>query len=1043
LKLSEFIKVSPRYSRSVNLERDVGNASSLTGYILSDRNCDNTKQIIEQVFQWDSPRAWTITGLYGTGKSAFANFLLGLLGSTDSSHHRRALAIFKHHKDYDQQLFRRLRLQIRRQGLIRSVATASAESLSNTIIRALYRGALEFWAGVPGAKPAVLKSLTEAATSVTDGVRISPVKTLEYTKALAAASKSGLIVLVDELGKNLEHAVSNQSDEDLFLLQQLAELPSSNSDPIVCVVGVLHQSFSEYAHQLTVTQQREWAKIQGRFEDIPFRESPLQLTKLIGQALISSAPLKTGKRIKRYSSRWAAKELFRNNATLSIDEIASLYPLHPIAAAVLPQLAERFAQNDRSVFTFLSSHEPYSFGRYLESQSLGQNLLPTLKLHNLYNYFIESLGLGMAHHTMFQRWAEIQSAVADAERYGSEFQNLLKTIGILNLVSTAGDLRASKDLVLKSMVDQPDEITEGRWRRILDELLEKSLAVYRIQVDELRIWQGSDFDISQAVRIAENSLTHSTAELLNNYFSQSPLIAARHSYQTGTLRFFERHFLDRETLRDLKNVKEVNGDGLLFYWTDKKEPAGSLEIFGNLTSGKPVLIIQPEDCHSLRDAVKEFAALHQVTEISPEVRTDGVARKELKHRLRIARDIVERVLQQSFHLQSTKICLVDSNLSIHKIEGKSLSFICSDILDEVYHAGPILLNELINRKSLTSQAAKARRELFEHMIEFEGQPKLGIKGYGPERSMLESVLVQTGIYRQRGGKWTFGPPLRNSGVLEVWNAVEKFCLGSRKTPENVQQLYTMLQGPPFGVRSELIPVFLVAALLTHAEDVVMYYQGSFIPVLSAANLELLVKHPYRFSIMYFKIAGARKKLFARLKSILNIGRDPKSSGVRNVSLLGVLKPLMRFVRSLPEYTIHTKNLDVIAMSIRDALLNGRHPDKLVFDDLPLACGLPPIQADEDSNQTIEEFNHRFTEALRILDTTYDQLLIRNASVLGVAFSIDGDIARLREHLKVKSSYLLAVAVEPKLRRFLLAVTDDSFDDQSWLESVCMVISDTM
>ena len=38
------------------------------------------------------------------------------------------------------------------------------------------------------------------------------------------------------------------------------------------------------------------------------------------------------------------------------------------------------------------------------------------------------------------------------------------------------------------------------------------------------------------------------------------------------------------------------------------------------------------------------------------------------------------------------------------------------------------------------------------MIQYEGQAKLAIEGYGPERSILESVFLSTGIYRQRNGR---------------------------------------------------------------------------------------------------------------------------------------------------------------------------------------------------------------------------------------------------------------------------------------------------
>jgi hypothetical protein len=43
----------------------------------------------------------------------------------------------------------------------------------------------------------------------------------------------------------------------------------------------------------------------------------------------------------------------------------------------------------------------------------------------------------------------------------------------------------------------------------------------------------------------------------------------------------------------------------------------------------------------------------------------------------------------------------------------------SDICDRVYYRSPILWNELINRRDLTFQGAKARRELIQAMLEHQ------------------------------------------------------------------------------------------------------------------------------------------------------------------------------------------------------------------------------------------------------------------------------------------------------------------------------------
>lgn len=81
MRLSEMIYVNRRYNRSINLERDIGDPDSLEGYIPTERAVSALHRILRDVgTQRKRARAWTLTGVYGTGKSAFAHFLTALLG---------------------------------------------------------------------------------------------------------------------------------------------------------------------------------------------------------------------------------------------------------------------------------------------------------------------------------------------------------------------------------------------------------------------------------------------------------------------------------------------------------------------------------------------------------------------------------------------------------------------------------------------------------------------------------------------------------------------------------------------------------------------------------------------------------------------------------------------------------------------------------------------------------------------------------------------------------------------------------------------------
>ncbi len=67
----------------------------------------------------------------------------------------------------------------------------------------------------------------------------------------ALASKySGLLVVVDELGKFLEYEARHYGANDIFLLQALAEHALTNHAVKLSLVVMLHQAFEQYARGL-------------------------------------------------------------------------------------------------------------------------------------------------------------------------------------------------------------------------------------------------------------------------------------------------------------------------------------------------------------------------------------------------------------------------------------------------------------------------------------------------------------------------------------------------------------------------------------------------------------------------------------------------------------------------------------------------------------------------------------------------------------------------------------------------------------------------
>ncbi|MEM9539117.1 MAG: hypothetical protein AAGA60_06350 [Cyanobacteria bacterium P01_E01_bin.42] len=1035
-KLASYFRLHRRYYRSVNLERDLDKSDAVQGYILTERSGATLQRILSALTRVNSHRAWTLTGSYGTGKSAFAHYLASLCRPAKSEVRQEAFKIASGSFGENSEEIEAI-ANLPDRGLFLAVATGRSEPLSWTIARALAEEGERFW--YKKRKPDLLMKLNEWRFDAEEGnCQVSDRELLKAIQEVGKAAKTHVLLMIDELGKNLEFAAYNKGVSDLYLLQEIAELPPKGEERVY-FLGLLHQSFGGYGDRLVGNEQSEWTKVQGRFEDIPFQDSSSQMTRLIGRAIDRDGASPILCAVGNFAREWYAT--LRD--ILSEKEIPALlleetYPLHPLAALILPLLCERYAQNDRSLFTFLTSNEPYGFNEFLQETRIKQDVLPTLKLHQIYDYFIETV-TGLTSRLNLQRWVEIQGLIQDARDRAPETLALLKTIGIFNLVTLTASYRATPRLVALALCDTPNEEEQKYWQDAIVDLQKKGLITYRRQLDELRIWEGSDFNVEAAIHELIEKERASLADLFSHVYPLKPLVAQRHYNVTGTLRYFERRYADSSIALETLTCSVPSHDGLILYWLDRQ----SLDRVPSQTvDGKPLIVIKIAQLDELRVRGREFQALEKIRQ-SPELQNDGVARREVKYRLVEGKRRLDETCTQSLGwLTGENRCwIAGEEVKIRRereFQGQ-LSALC----DRIYHQGIILDNELINRRELTSQGAKARRELIEAAIERSARENLGLTGYGPEVAIYHSVLKTTEIHRQEEGEWGFYPPLEDAGVRTVWQAIEDFCLEAKDAQKSLDRLEERLAKPPFGVKQGAIPILLAAVLLYRIDDVGVYRDGTFIPVLGAEHFELLLKNPARFSVKYFEILGLRSQVFKELESIFRSPKIKIDKTIRNASLLAVAKPLFSFVNKLPKYTLSTQQLSKEARQVLKVLQVAREPDELLFVALPNACGLSAMRSKEESEEDIAAaklYRKKLIQCLHEIQTAYDRLLSNCHKRFYEAFGIRRKEEKLRDDLASRGSVLVGRCIEPLLKQFVDAAVDEKKNDREWLERLVEIVA---
>ena len=1020
------------YGRAVSLDAVADYPRVVSRYLVTSGAVDALTVILKALGHPAVTHAWSITGPYGTGKSAFAVFLASLLGrKTDEAYSMAAARLGEVAPSLTDSLTSaRADGQVGAQGSVLAVATAQREPTLDTLKRGLANGVRRAHSqrGRRGRGLDIDPLIIERATPLDFVAMVEQVTTYRP-----------VFFVVDEFGKNLEYAAEEPSAGDLYVLQRLAELLSSGPTNRGGLVTLQHMAFADYVSGLTKSQRQEWAKVQGRFQDIPFLESSSQVLDIVCRVLSTRSHLQASE-LDRWSrdaaSAYSSLDLSRALRTTA-SQLAEAFPLHPLTLAVLPELVARYGQHNRTLFTFLSADERHSLPRFERDHPNSGSAIRLLGLDTVYDYFISDRVLSGYRTDSSGRLAEIASVVADARTLDPVELKCLKTIALLNSVAAGGPLRASPAILEFALTDARGA-KQPAVPAVLQSLSSKGLITFRGFADEYRVWRGSSYDIQAAIESTKTPLRG--AELLgvlDARYRPRPLVANRHSQRTGTLRYFQPRYSAAASVRDVTEAT-TTGDGVVVYAVGELDDEHPWPT--RTSDGRPVVVAWSPDAIELGESLSDALALERLLSASTSEELDPVAIREMRERLAVLQERVDTRLRAAWDPARSDVRWT-AGTQKHSSEGRrGISRLLSDLCDGCYTQGLTLNNEMLNRDELTSQGAKARRVLMQAMVTAEDECTLGIGGFGPERAMYESVVRATGMHSQRDGKWTLGPPGADSGLLSVWDAIDNFMMSERNSPAPLSELYALLANPPFGMRQGPMPVLALAVLIHRADEVAVYQDGTFEAALSPETVERLLKAPTRFAVSAVLSSQQRVEVVARLREALGASHEPKYG--RNRSALSLLRILVSRVRDLPDFSRRTKTVSPTAQDVRAVITQSRDIQDLIFVQLPAACGVPPFTAalevlDDDA---VNEYSQRLSASLDELSSAYPNLtasmLEQVRSGLGAPHSINS----LREELRERATRVKNAGAVGRLLVLANALSTRHSSDQAWIEAIGMTVT---
>ena len=937
MMLSDTVSVARRFQRSIKLDADIGSPGALAGFVChgSGRAALET---MSKLMVENRQHAFTWTGPYGGGKSSLA-LALSLAVGANPEFRSAARAALGGVEQFDDAF------DTTREGwLVVPVIGRRADPVAD--IREALADAV---ASAPGRARTKRRRTDQTGRDVIE----------RLVSEAEGRPNDGVLLIIDEMGKFLEGAVSDRADIHFF--QELAEAAGRVQGRLI-VLGILHQSFDQYAARLGKETRDDWAKIQGRFIDIPVVAAIDEVIDLVGQAIETSE----GHESSRKTSARVA-DAIRKRRPGSPEDLAfrldACWPLHPVTAALLgPMSRRRFGQNERSVFGFLGSNEPEGFQEFLRNASAGT--AGSYDPSRLWDYLRINLEPAILASPDGHRWSQGAEAVERTVARGTALHiRLAKTIALIELLRDGSGIVPERSVLEACLVDTPSrKIKEG-----LNDLESWSVAIYRKHIGAWGLYAGSDFDIEAALTEASQSATLDF-RVLSRLAPLQPILAKQHYHRTGTLRWLDTELVPLSEARE-RVARRRSSEGafgaLLLAIPDTDQRLESAHwacaSASKLAEAGPVGVGLPRNVWLIPELGSELIALKAVSETRPELEGDAVAKREVQARMAATTAELEELLRSAF---------VDADWFVAgkkhvASDGRSLTKLVSALADRTYPETPIVRSELVNRDKPSSNSQAGVRQLLHAMVAAPNAEHLDIDGYPAERGIYSTVLQVTGLHRKgEDGRLGFRSPNEETEISRsfkaMWQSAEAL-LSEAEGGVGLDQLYKLWSAPPFGIKSGLLPILAIAFIQAHRSSTAIYIDKRFEPNLNDFVADRLLQNAGDVSLRQVALQDGDREMIsqiaANLKAITGRTIDPEP--------LAVARALVRFVLALPPWAQRTTAaIGRSARIVRDSLARAHDPYQTLVVDLPPAF--------ETASQ--EEVSGRIRDALDELANAYPSML---------------------------------------------------------------------
>lgn len=768
----------------------------------------------------------------------------------------------------------------------------------------------------------------------------------------------GIYVVYDEFSKYLEANIQEASVSDTKMLQDFAEKCNRSGKEQLHILLISHKEISNYIDHLPKQKTDGWRGVSERFKHIRMYEEYAQAYELIDSVIQKDQILWRAFEKKHHDSlTLLTKQYIRHPmfSDLSIDKVAYViiesYPLHPVSVFILPRLSERIAQNERTIFTFLSADGSATLRDFLRHHSQEDFSLITADL--IFDYFRPLMEKEAYDGEIHKRYLLAKSILRQI--HGNILQEkIIKILALLYMVEQFDVLPPTREELIDILrFDYPVEEIDSA----LNILIAQKYVVYLKRSNGyLCLKQSSGTDVQQKIRdfIAAHP-DMDIKSLLNSMNFNRYLYPARYNDEREITRFFAVEFITAEEVQtdtdwDVKS-ESINADGILYaiLVNEESEIQKTATILQESCQKlRRFAFILPKHYQPIRDTLFSLYAARQLRDAAEE---DYVLHDEYDLIYEDYYIIVSNFLQSYTHPEMKQAYYYHLGKRLHIHRRAELSSLLSKICDFVYPKTPIINNEVINKNEITSMAVKSRHKVVNAILRPQTEDNLGLVGMGQDTSIMRSTLLRTGILVPDDNEWRWNRHTGNEEMDYTLDSIYSFLEHAGEDhSESFADLYHQLIKPDggIGLRKGVIPILLAVAMRQYPQSLLIYERDEQLPI-QADTLEKINAHPEKYQLRRLHWSQEKENYVKELRNIFDGSRQDNDYDV--IDYDAAARAIMNWYLALPKYTKEMQQkptgekLGRQIKAFRKAINSERSKSRMLFEKIPAACHL--VQDDKD------------------------------------------------------------------------------------------------